>query len=200
MRVIAGSARGRTLRAPRGLRVRPTADRARESLFGVLGEQVIGARVLDLYAGAGAVGIEALSRGAASVCFVERHAATARILRRNLEGCGFTSAVAPCLVMPVARALTQLDRQGARFELVFADPPYAAGAYEGLLERLGGVAGEQGLKPQSQGAAGALLANGALVVLEHFRKLAMPAAVGMLRRSWQRRVGETIFTAYGCES
>jgi 16S rRNA (guanine966-N2)-methyltransferase len=118
VRVVAGTYGGRRLRAPRGTRTRPTSDRVREALFSMLGD-VEGARVLDLYAGSGALGIEALSRGAASAVFVDRDSAAVAAIRRNLEDLGVASA-------DVVRrdALAFLGGCDASFDLVFCDPPY----------------------------------------------------------------------------
>jgi len=117
VRVVAGEFKGRRLYAPRGSRTRPTADRVREALFSMLGD-VSGARVLDLYAGSGALGIEALSRGAESAVFVERDAKALDALRRNLDATGARGAVRR---EDVARFLS---RPEGTFDLVFADPPY----------------------------------------------------------------------------
>ena len=117
MRVVAGEFKGRRLVAPRGTRTRPTADRVREALFSMLGD-VSGARVLDLYAGSGALGIEALSRGAESALFVERDRAALASLDRNLEATGAPGAVRR---QDVARFLA---RPEGTFDLVFCDPPY----------------------------------------------------------------------------
>ena len=117
MRVIAGEFKGRRLRTPRGSRTRPTADRVREALFSMLGD-VSGARVLDLYAGSGALGIEALSRGAESALFVERDQQALAALRRNLEAVGANAEVRRQDV------LRFLARPEGTFDLVFSDPPY----------------------------------------------------------------------------
>jgi 16S rRNA (guanine966-N2)-methyltransferase len=117
MRVVAGEFKGRRLQAPRGTRTRPTADRVREALFSMLGD-VSGARVLDLYAGSGALGIEALSRGAESAVFVERDQQALAALRRNLEAVGVEADVRR---QDVARFL---GRTEGTFDLVFCDPPY----------------------------------------------------------------------------
>ena len=138
MRVIAGALGGRKLIAPRGLATRPTTDRVREALFSVL-SSVEGARVLDLYAGTGALGIEALSRGAASAVFVESARPAAAALRENLTSLGLQNK-ARVITDPVARAVARLAHSAgapspgglthdtsegpARFDLVFADPPY----------------------------------------------------------------------------
>jgi 16S rRNA (guanine966-N2)-methyltransferase len=117
LRVVAGAFKGRRLTAPRGRRTRPTADRVREALFSMLGD-VEGARVLDLYAGSGALGIEALSRGAESAVFVERDPRAASVIERNLAAVGVDA--------PVVRedVLRFLGRAEATFDLVFCDPPY----------------------------------------------------------------------------
>jgi 16S rRNA (guanine966-N2)-methyltransferase len=146
VRVVAGRHRGRPLKAPPGSGTRPTADRVREALFSILGP-VDGLRVLDLYAGSGALGIEALSRGAASATFVERDRRAADVIRANLETLGEEAEVA------VRDATAWLAGQpaGTAFELVLLDPPYdSAGRMgEALSERLPAV-----------------LAPGALIVTE----------------------------------
>ena len=121
MRVIAGSARGRTLKAPRGHNVRPTADRVKEAMFSSLGDTVDAACVLDLYAGTGALGIEALSRGAAAATFVERDEAVVGVLRRNLEIAGVGDRAT---VVRAAAAAFAARSQGGTFDLIFCDPPY----------------------------------------------------------------------------
>ena len=127
MRVVAGAFKGRRLAAPRGTRTRPTADRVREALFSMLGD-VEGARVLDLYAGSGALGIEALSRGAGSAVFVERDPHALAAIERNLAAIG---AEATVVRQDVLRFLARAD--GA-FDLVFCDPPYdSAARVAGLL-------------------------------------------------------------------
>lgn len=121
MRVVAGSARGRRLAAPRGSAVRPTADRVKEALFSSLAARLAGARVLDLYAGAGGLGIEAASRGAASVTFVERDRAALAALRTNL---GVVPDTTTTIVAREVTAALQSPLPGAPFDLVLADPPY----------------------------------------------------------------------------
>jgi 16S rRNA (guanine966-N2)-methyltransferase len=137
VRVVAGSFKGRRLAAPRGTRTRPTADRVREALFSMLGD-VGGARVLDLYAGSGALGIEALSRGADSAVFVERDARAVAAIERNLAAVGVEANV---VRQDVVRFLARAD--GA-FDLVFCDPPYdsAAGLAGPLAEHLPALCAE----------------------------------------------------------
>ena len=121
MRVVAGAFKGRRLVAPRGVRTRPTADRVREALFSMLAD-VEGARVLDLYAGSGALGIEALSRGASSAVFVDDDALAVAAIERNLEPLGADGTVVR------ADVERYLDRAAGAFDLVFCDPPYACAA------------------------------------------------------------------------
>ncbi len=173
MRVTGGALAGRRIDAPRRGTVRPTADRVRESLFMRLGSQE-GSRVLDLFAGSGALGIEALSRGATSVVFVDRTAVCAATIRRNLEALEVGDR-ARVLRSPVKAALQRLARERARFDLVLVDPPYAAGEAQAVLEA---VAREGLLDP-----AGTL-------VLETDRRHD-PDPVAGLRRTDERRYGDT---------
>jgi 16S rRNA (guanine966-N2)-methyltransferase len=172
--VIAGRLGGRRLSAPRGLATRPTSDRVREALFSALGD-VQGARVLDLYAGTGALGIEALSRGAAQATFVESARPALAALRENLAALGIEGA-ARVLSQPVARALAGL---AGPFDLVFADPPYAA-----LAEV---PAALEALRPA--------LGEGARVVVEHASRDAAPAILGLTPRP-SRVYGDTAVTIY----
>jgi 16S rRNA (guanine966-N2)-methyltransferase len=134
VRVVAGEFRGRRLAAPRGARTRPTADRVREALFSMLGD-VTGARVLDLYAGSGALGIEAMSRGAESAVFVERDARAAAVIERNLASLGLEQEVlrqdaVRFLARSTGKRITPARAEPApscpTFDLVFCDPPYDA--------------------------------------------------------------------------
>jgi 16S rRNA (guanine966-N2)-methyltransferase len=131
VRIVAGSFKGRRLVAPRGTHTRPTADRVREALFSMLGD-VDGARVLDLYAGSGALGIEALSRGAESAVFVEKDAKAVAAIERNLAAVGVD---APILRQPVERFLAAAE---GPYDLIFCDPPYdsASRLAGALAERL----------------------------------------------------------------
>ena len=173
MRVIAGTARGRPLVAPRGTATRPIADRVKETLFAILGERVIDARVLDLYAGSGAVGIEALSRGAAHVAFVETDRRALVAIRENLERTGLTTLAS---VHP-SDVLRYLEAPAAeRFGIAFLDPPYMERAILAPLERLV-----------------AHLAPRATVVVKHHWRTEIPEPPGLAR--WRvRRFGETSLT------
>lgn len=177
MRIIAGSLGGRRLKAPRGRRVRPTADRVKESVFSILGEAPRDARVLDLYAGTGALGLEALSRGAREVIFVEQDGAAARALAENCRSlaCGDRARV---LRLPVESALATAP---GLFDLVFLDPPYGQGLAAATVEALG---------------RSALVAPGGQVVAEHSRRDALPDRAGDLALRDRRRYGDTEVSFY----
>ena len=130
MRIITGSARGAKLKAPKGQGTRPTADRVKESLFNILGNKVIGRRVLDVFAGTGNLGLEALSRGAASAVFVDR--ATGKLLRENAAHTRLQQKV-EILPGDVFRELSHLEEQGRNFDLIFCDPPYHLGLWQQAL-------------------------------------------------------------------
>ena len=135
LRVIAGSARGRRLLAPRGAKTRPTADRVKENLFNILQPYTQGARFLDLFGGSGAIGIEALSRGAREAVFVERDPDTASVIRDNLKHTNLSES-AVIMTMTAERAIRKLRE--SVFDIIFMDPPYAGGLLSEtftLLER-----------------------------------------------------------------
>lgn len=177
MRIIAGSARGLRLDAPKGPDVRPTTDRVREALFSILGPAIQDARFLDLFAGTGANGIEALSRGAALAVFVDTERRAIDAITANLEKSGFS------LQARLLRATLPggLDRVQGAFDVVFADPPYKFTAYERLLEEIG---------------QWRLLAEGGRVVLEHSARMPLPATQGGLTRLQERHYGETALSIY----
>jgi len=182
MRLTGGLDRGRRLIAPRGQRTRPTAAKVREAIFNILGPAT-GGHVLDLYAGTGALGLEALSRGAASVVFVERDHAPLAALRRNIKELGFEQR-ATVVGSDVCSGLRRLVAAGApaRFTWVFLDPPYVKET-EGVLAELSGSG---------------LLAPGAVVVLEHDRRNRPPESAGNLFLSDRRQYGDTELSFYRC--
>ena len=182
-RVIAGSARGVRLRAP-GPGTRPFADRVKQTLFAILEPELGGARVLDLFAGSGAGGIEALSRGAASAVFVEKDPKAASVIEANLHA---TSLAGPGALVVRADAIAWLGRPSAApappFDLVILDPPYAD---TDLLARALDVLG----------SAEAPLAPAARVVAKHFWRDRPPDRIGLLASERDRRFGETALTFY----
>ena len=177
MRVVAGLHGGRRLEAPPGEETRPTSDRVREALFSILGARVEGARVLDLFAGSGALGIEALSRGAAEATFVDRSPAAIRVVRANLAALGLEAEV----VRADARAAVRTARAAARqYDLLFLDPPYR------LAGRLAPVLAE---------AVEGLLAPGGSVVTESDRRAPLPLETVPLID--ERRYGDTLIRIHG---
>jgi 16S rRNA (guanine966-N2)-methyltransferase len=181
MRIIAGTFRSRTLQAPDGLATRPTSDRLRETLFNVLAPRIEGAVFLDLYAGSGAVGLEAMSRGASHVVFVERAPAALKALRGNLAKLGLTTGVRVD-AENVASYLRRAHHGG--HDVVFLDPPYdAEEEYAATLELLGG-------------AARTLLAAGALVIAEHRRKQKLEERYGLLVRTRLLEQGDASLSFY----
>src|SRR3954469_1449712 len=140
MRIVAGAWRGRTLKSPTWEGLRPTSDRLRETLFNILGPSIRGARVLDGYAGTGAIGLEALSRGAAQVTFVEQDPRAVKLIEANLAALQPGGEVKPVIIRAgLAEAVTRLGRDG--FDLVILDPPYAAPAAADALDAIRPLAG-----------------------------------------------------------
>ena len=135
MRIIAGSAKGRRLHTPQGDNTRPTLDRVREALFNILMPYTLEARVLDLFAGSGALALEALSRGARYAAIVDTDRESIRVIRQNIQELGFGDA-AQVLDMPALKAIEALRNQGQLFDLVFLDPPYGLGWVEKALSSL----------------------------------------------------------------
>jgi 16S rRNA (guanine(966)-N(2))-methyltransferase RsmD len=184
MRVIAGSYRSRTLVSPRGTATRPTSDRLRETLFSILAPRLEGCNFVDLYAGTGAVGIEAISRGAGQVWFAENAPAALAALEANLRALkiqrGFTLED-----RGTGALIERLAKSGKTIDIVFLDPPYEAQAeYEGTLNFFGSVRGRS------------LLAPDALVVAEHSSKSALPERFGGLEHFRLLRQGDAALSFY----
>ena len=181
MRVIAGKYRSRPLGSLKGQALRPTSDRLRETLFNIIRPSLEGALFIDLYAGTGAVGIEALSRGAHSAIFVEQHGPAASLIRRNLESLAIGSE-AEILGMEVRRGLSRLEARRMHAQFIFLDPPYAASAeYERVLDLLG---------------ESLLVAPGGCVIAEHLRKHALPDRTGKLDRVRVVEQGDAALSFY----
>lgn len=175
MRVVAGSAKGHQLRGPRSDRTRPTSDRVREALFDILAPYVEGAAVLDLYAGTGALAIEALSRGAERADLVEADRAAQAVIDDNLTRTGLKSR-ARLWRMRVDKALPQLD---AQYDVILADPPYADVHIVGVLSQLGSLIADEGF-----------------VVIEHASRVSLPDEAPALRLWKRRRHGDTTLSIY----
>lgn len=180
MRISAGALRGRRLESPKGVGTRPTSDLLRQAIFNVVGPRVVGAQVLDLYAGTGAIGLEALSRGAAHATFVERARDALRCLRANLVALDLLDQ-GTILADDALAALRQLAAAARRFDCVFLDPPYGAALSRPCVEAL---------------ASGDLLSENALIVVQAFHKESLPDAAGRLRQGFRRRYGESSLTLY----
>ncbi len=191
MRVIAGTCKGRRLAAPKGDRlVRPTADRVKESVFSILREQVIDANFLDLCAGTGSIGIEALSRGAKHVTFLERDPRCVGIIEKNLRTCGLLTEShvrIRLLRRDAVKGISDLGKRSAVFEIIYFDPPYGVDLVEGsqlytdCLKSL---------------AENSLLRVDGVLLVEHAKQYITPNAVGSLRRSRQARYGDTVVSFY----
>ena len=183
MRVISGRCKGRKLKAHKSMITRPTTDKVKESLFNIIGPNLSGERVLDLFAGSGALGIEALSRGASTALFVEKNFSVSRILHENIAFCKL-GGQAEVLVMNAKQAIDRLSTNGMQpFDLVFIDPPYkmAQDVIE-LIETM---------------CANNLLSEEALVIVEHDGKVTMPDCIAALEQFRQEKYGETRITFYG---
>jgi 16S rRNA (guanine(966)-N(2))-methyltransferase RsmD len=181
VRVIAGRYKSRLLKTLAGERLRPTSDRLRETLFNVLGESVVGAVFVDLYAGSGAVGIEAASRGAEWVYFIESHRPAARLMEANLMALGIESG-AEILAVDALAGLRQLEQRSARLDIVYLDPPYReAKEYERALSHLG---------------LGTLLVRSGVVVAEHHPKQPPAERYGLLVRHRTLRQGNAVLSFY----
>ena len=177
MRVVAGRLGGRSLAAPRGAGTRPTSDRVREALFAILGADLVdGARVLDLFAGSGALGIEAVSRGAAELVLVDSSAAAVTAIRRNLSALGVEAEVRRQDALGYLRGASRDARQ---YDLVFLDPPYRHAS---------------ALGPQLSAALGPVLALDARVVAESDRRA--PLELGLVLLD-ERRYGDTLIRIHG---
>jgi 16S rRNA (guanine(966)-N(2))-methyltransferase RsmD len=184
MRVIAGGARRVELAAPAGTNTRPTADRAKEALFNILAKDITGARFLDLFCGSGAVGIEAMSRGAGHVAFVEQEKNALQALRLNLQRVKKANAdlcEAEIFALPVSVALDKLCAGGSTFDIIFLDPPYESGGIDDVLAQLGRIG----------------LAFGQIIA-ETDVKLPLPATRGF-ELTEQRDYGRTRFLFYKME-
>ena len=190
MRVIAGIYRGRVLSAPSWTGLRPTSDKLRETIFNILAPHLPGARVLDLYAGTGALGIEALSRGAAVVTFVERDRRAQKLIEENLGRCGITDGYV-IIRASVTDALAQLHDRSAvanasPFDIAFLDPPYDHGPGTGEITA-------------TLASAANLMGQGAVVVLEHSRRRPSTPTAGRLVRTREVTAGESALAFYACQ-
>jgi 16S rRNA (guanine(966)-N(2))-methyltransferase RsmD len=183
LRIIAGKYRGRNLKSPPSLEVRPTSDRLRETLFNVLAPRIEGARFLDLCAGSGAVGIEALSRGASDVTFVDKSRKMCALVEANLDLCRVPEEQTEVVQADVADYLSRSRKQkAAPWDIVFFDPPYATD-YLQVLELLGATTGK-------------LLAEEGLLIVEHHHKNGLPDELGSIIRSRTLKQGDSALSFF----
>ena len=175
MRIISGRLRGRKLQPVRGDAIRPTSDRVREAIFNIIAREVSEARVLDLFAGTGAMGIEALSRGARSAVFIDSRKASLAVVRKNLDLLGLTEQ-SRVILWDIEKNLNCLDTEASGIQMVFMDPPYRRDLIGPPLEHL---------------AACRVLAPGALIVVEHAASEPLPGHMAGYVLTDQRKYGKT---------
>jgi 16S rRNA (guanine966-N2)-methyltransferase len=181
-RIIGGRGKGRRLKAPGGLATRPTGARVRQSLFDILAPRLPGCRFLDAFAGTGAVGLEALSRGAGTVVLVERSAAAVAAARDNARALGPVGGEARVFRQDALVAMKALAERGERFDVVYLDPPYDSDLYLRCLT----LVSDSGL-----------LAPRGLAIAEHFHKNPLPETIGRLVRTRSVRMGDHVLSLYG---
>jgi 16S rRNA (guanine(966)-N(2))-methyltransferase RsmD len=180
VRIVGGTLGGRVLRAPAGAATRPTSEKVREAVFGILGPDALAGRVLDLFAGSGAVGIEALSRGAPHVTFVDSAKAALAVIRGNLGELGVAERSTVVASDSISFARRPLPEGAEPWRLVFVDPPYASDLASRAVLAL----------------PIASLAPDAVIVIEHDRRNAPPDTLGSLVRTDERRYGDTLISFY----
>lgn len=180
-RIIGGQGKGRRLHTPAGDATRPTAARVRQTLFDILAPELPGSRFLDAFAGSGAVGLEALSRGAARAVLVDSDAAAVAALRANAQALRAAGGEVQVLRQDARLALAALADEGVRFDLVYLDPPYGSALYEQVIEQVDALR---------------LLEPDGLLVAEHFHKRVLPETIGRLSRTRQVRVGDHRLSFY----
>jgi 16S rRNA (guanine966-N2)-methyltransferase len=178
MRIISGTSKGKRLTTPKGQGVRPTSDRVKESIFNILGERIEGKMVLDLFAGTGNLGIEALSRGAAKVLFVEKGRQAIRLIQKNLSQCGLEGR-SEIIPKDVNRAIGILKERGASFDLILMDPPYEKGLISRTLDKLD---------------SHRIYHEDSILVIEHDRREPLPGIVVGWNLIRQRRIGDTVIS------
>ena len=176
MRIISGTSRGKKLRTLRGQAIRPTSDRVKESIFNILGEEVDGKHVLDLFAGTGNLGIEALSRGATRTVFVEKEKLAIDLIKKNLSHCGFDDRF-HIITGEVERAIRHLHRKGEVFDLIFLDPPYR----RGLVQKTLGILQAQPLHHEDS-----------ILVIEHDRRETLSELTEGWTLARKRQFGDTV--------
>ena len=180
MRIVGGEYKSRQISMPKGVEIRPTQDRVREAIFNILGD-ISGRNMLELFAGSGAFGIEAISRGAGSVTFVENNFRCAQTIRANLESLGVPSDKYDIMKSNALSVINRLARQEDKFDILFMDPPYHKGLAKKCLINIDSYD---------------ILSPNGLVLIEHFKKDELSPDLQSLILSDQRRYGDTLVTIY----
>jgi 16S rRNA (guanine966-N2)-methyltransferase len=178
MRIISGTSKGRRLTTQKGQALRPTSDRVKQSVFNILGNEVEGKTVLDLFAGTGNLGIEALSRGAKKALFVEKRRQALRLIQKNLFQCGMKDR-SEILPKDVRRAISVLHQRGESFDLIIMDPPYEKGLIQQTLMKL-----------QSH----PIHHRDSILIIEHDRREPLPKTVEGWNLIRQREMGDTVIS------
>jgi 16S rRNA (guanine966-N2)-methyltransferase len=180
LRVIAGELKGRKLQKLEGINIRPTSDRVKESLFNILGTRVFDSEFLDLFAGSGGIGIEAYSRGAAKIVFIDESIKSIQVLKGNLEQLKVSQRI-EVYNTDYIHALHKLSQEGRGFDIIFVDPPYLKGFAQNALVHISqeGILKEEGL-----------------LVIEHDLEDSMPETAGKLRLGRQKKYGNTMLSFY----
>lgn len=180
MRIIAGTAKGIRLKTPKGMKTRPTSDRVKESVFGILAMKPVDAKVLDLFAGTGNLGLEAISRGAASAVLVDKNAQSIKIMLENVILTDLAGLAVICRD-DVMQALRRFDCEGESFDLIFCDPPYNLGLVQKVLQAID---------------AGDVLRDGGVMVLEHSRHEKLPDGLKRIVAYRSEIYGETVVSFF----
>lgn len=178
MRVITGTARGRRLKTPEGMDIRPTTDNVKESIFNIIQFDIEGRRVLDLFAGTGQLGIECLSRGASEVVFIDSSREAVKIVKENLKICGFN---APVLQLDAVNYL----RACGKFDLIIVDPPYDSPLYDAVLETINSVD---------------ILSDGGIIICESRREKTLPEMRAPYRKAKEYNYGKVKLCLYRKEN
>ena len=181
MRVIAGEFKGRKLYMPKGVKIRPSAERVKEALFNILGQKISGAKFLELFAGSGNVGIEARSRGAKVVAFVDNHRLCIRAIEQNLKRLGVDKASVMLLPLEAEKAIEVLCRKGQKFDFVFLDPPYYQDKLKNCLIK---ICHYDILKAHSW------------VIAEHNKRKILPQQLPRLKLMFTKMYGDTALSLY----
>ncbi|MFH1594228.1 MAG: 16S rRNA (guanine(966)-N(2))-methyltransferase RsmD [Candidatus Omnitrophota bacterium] len=181
MRIIAGEYRGRIIDMPKGASVRPTQDRVREAIFNIIRVSVPGSSVLDLYAGSGAFGLEAISRGAHMVVFIDNNIKCIKTIKANLSGIGIGPGSSQVFKREAASAIEKLESSGQKFDIAFLDPPYYKELAKNSLLKI---------------EACDILSGRGFVIAEHFKTDEMPEKAGRLGLFEAKRYGDTVISFY----